>query len=136
MDTCSIDPVLAFNKHLALFEETHQLIQEENRGLIAGRIPSRELLGQKEHLLQRLSAAVERIRSVRSMNYSKSDTLRRLRKQVQDKLMSILLLDRENEKLLLKLTGKRGQDKRPVSSKGTPSQVKQAYLQRLRQVSA
>jgi len=135
MEKHSVDPVPSLKKHLLLFEETHEVIQQENHGLLSGTLPSHELLSRKEHLLQRLTETVDRIRAMRQMNYLKSDALKKVRKQVQDRLLSILLLDRENEKLLLKLTGKSSQGGSAMRSRSTPMEVKRAYSQRLQGVS-
>jgi hypothetical protein len=90
-------------RHLLLCEQIHQLLLEENRLLQTTRMPPPEdFLQRKRELLPRLDAAKAALTQAKANHgkevASEASTIDRLQK----KMLSLLLLDRENEKLLLK----------------------------------
>lgn len=91
----------SLQQHLALCEEIHRLFLEENRLLQSTRKPPGDsFLARKRDLLPRLDAArlalgVGKLEPDAKANEAAIDRL-------QKKILSLLLLDRENEKLLLK----------------------------------
>jgi hypothetical protein len=89
--------------HFELCQEVHQLLLEENRLLQATRRPpERSFLDRKQLLLPRLDDSVSALQLARlSAPLNQSGHAPSV-ERVQKKLLAILLLDRENEKLLLK----------------------------------
>jgi hypothetical protein len=97
--------VETLQQYFLLCEDVHLLFLEENRILQTTRKPpGEEFLARKSELLPRLDAA----RLAMSMGTPADAADMSLRKaaieRLQNKMLSLLLLDRENEKLLLKYT--------------------------------
>lgn len=83
----------------ALCEEAYHLTSQENALLKQTQLPSAEILAKKEQLLPELEKALEALKEVKSLSGKDKE----LAQQLQQKLMKIFILDRENEKLLLGL---------------------------------
>lgn len=96
-------PAAILREHLDTCSELHELLLEENRVMRAsGAPPSEELLGRKKELLPRLDASLLRLRQVNESQpaFSRADS--KLVEEARSRLLQILMLDRENERLLLK----------------------------------
>lgn len=90
-------------QHFLLCEQIHLLLLEENRLLQSTRRPpGEEFLARKSELLPKLDAARVAL-SIAKMNEAAEISLHTVAiDRLQKKMLSLLLLDRENEKLLLK----------------------------------
>jgi hypothetical protein len=89
--------------HFQLCQEVHQLLLEENRLLQATRKPpERSFLDRKEALLPRLDDSVRALQVARLNAPANPGAHAPSLERVQKKMLAMLLLDRENEKLLLK----------------------------------
>ncbi len=95
----------ALEAHWQVCQHCHQLSLQENQLLKQGSFPPPELLDKKRALLAALDESIERLRqaSLHPSADRKSEVLEWKRKTAQ-KIQQILLLDRENEKLLLALS--------------------------------
>ncbi|MGF1484223.1 MAG: hypothetical protein ACFBZ8_07660 [Opitutales bacterium] len=99
-------PEIALRHHLALCDEVYRILQAENTMLRReGRLPDTEILQRKEKLLGVLEDSLRQLRSLNALGKKAgSADERELLRLVQRKLMKILHLDRENERLLLPCT--------------------------------
>lgn len=122
----AITPTNILKAHLQTCTELHELLLEENRVMRATSAPpSDALLERKKSLLPKLD---ESLRQLRGINESRTALSRDEAARVEEarrKLMQILMLDRENERLLLKaaLPPKLKAAYQPV----VPGQVARAY---------
>ena len=93
----------SLQQHLLLCEEINLLLIEENRILqTTRRPPATDFLTRKSELLPKLDAARLAL-SIGKMTQEGEITLQKVAiERLQKKMLSLLLLDRENEKLLLK----------------------------------
>ena len=102
-------------KHIALCDETYQLILDENHLLKqTSEPPDRNFLDRKQQLLVRLDAS---LKAIRAMDKAEARGFRPLIDKAQQVVMKTLLLDRENEQLLLKCT----LSPKPVATSPRPS---------------
>jgi len=93
----------SLQQYVLLCEKIHHLLQEENRILQSTRKPpGAAFLARKSELLPRLDAARLAIGLGRAMEPAEVDSQTSMIKRLQKKMLTLLLLDRENEKLLLK----------------------------------
>lgn len=92
-------PMEVLEQYQQLCEEVQSILIQESTLLKQKQLPSAELLQKKADLLPRLDAASQALKSVEKL--SKED--KKFVQKIQQKLMKIFLLDRENEKLLLAL---------------------------------
>jgi len=93
----------SLQEHLLLCEEIHLLLFEENRLLQTTRKPPGEsFLARKSELLPRLDAACLALRIGKATQGAEVSSHTTVIERLQKKMLSLLLLDRENEKLLLK----------------------------------
>ncbi len=83
----------------ALCESAQDLISKENAVLKQGQMPSRDLLEAKSNLIPQLDSALQALKSTEKL----SSADKKIAQKIQQKLMKILLQDKENEKLLLAL---------------------------------
>lgn len=93
----------AIDQHLELCEQIHEILKEENRALKhqASQIPE-DLLNRKKQLLPELDRSLQALQAMEAeRKHEKPEALQKL-KTAQSLTMTILLLDRENEQLLLK----------------------------------
>lgn len=89
--------------HIALCAELHALFLEENRVLrTTGAPPSEDLLARKRDFLPQLDASLERLRRINDENPRYTPEEQALVQEGRKKLMQLLMLDRENERLLLR----------------------------------
>jgi len=93
----------SLQQHLLLCEDIHLLLLEENRILQATRKPpGHDFLTKKSALLPRLDAARLAMSIARTTRAGDVTAQKKAIERLQKKMLSLLLLDRENEKLLLK----------------------------------
>ncbi|MDR0756054.1 MAG: hypothetical protein LBE99_04045 [Puniceicoccales bacterium] len=102
------------NRYQQLCEEIYLLLSQENNLLKQEQVPHRHLLHTKQTLLSKLEFLTEQCKQVEKAGIEDKKQAQRL----QQKLMKIFMLDRENEKMLLALRMK--QDMR-LSCKNVPS---------------
>jgi len=93
----------SLQQHLLLCEGIHLLLLEENRLLQTTRKPPGEIfLARKRELLPKLDAACLALRTGKATQGGEVSSHTATIERLQKKMLSLLLLDRENEKLLLK----------------------------------
>jgi len=91
------------NRHLKLCDDILGVLSEENRML--RRQPAvieDELLNQKRDLLPQLDESLAALKALHEESPELLPAVKEKLKSAQNKIMRILLLDRENEQLLLK----------------------------------
>ncbi len=124
-----MSPEEVIRRHIALCDDAHALILEENRLLRStGRPPEEDFLERKRTLLPRLDESLERLRVIRESGQPLGETARRQIESAQKKLLKIFMIDRENEQLLLKATlpiARMGAA--PVIRKISPEQARKTY---------
>ena len=96
------DHETALKKYLDLCNEAYDLLLEENRTLKKDTSLSDAFLQKKQELLKRLQSITAVLKSLSHPEAGPTQRARELSTSVQNKLMKVLLLDRENEQLLLK----------------------------------
>ena len=95
----SADEVLT--AHLELCEDTYQILSEESNLLRRKNTAlGEEFISRKTDLLKRLDHSLQALKELNANPLVKSEQTDSLIKKAQQKLMQILLLDRENERLL------------------------------------
>lgn len=82
-----------------LCETVQNLLIQESTVLKQGELPSTELLQQKADLLPQLESGVQALKTVDKLLPEDKKVVQKL----QQKIMKMLILDQENEKLLLSL---------------------------------
>jgi len=113
-------------QHLDLYDEIHRVLSEENRLLQTTRKPPGEaFLAWKRELLPRLDSTRHALVAARSAPARDEGTHKPAVERLQKKMLSLLLLDRENEKLLLKYSVPT--DAFRVVAKTRPHLVTRAY---------
>jgi len=96
-------PSTILQEHLALCAELHALLLEENRAMrTTGAAPAEELLARKREFLPRLDASLEKLRAINAGAVTLSREESAAVQEGRNRLMQVLMLDRENERLLLK----------------------------------
>jgi hypothetical protein len=96
-------PGAALREHLDLCSELHALLLEENRVMrTSGSPPTEELLNRKRTFLPRLDASLEKLRQFNKDGVSFTRDEAEAVIEGRKRLMQLLMLDRENERLLLK----------------------------------
>lgn len=107
-------PAAILRTHLELCAELHTLLLEENRVMrTTNTPPGEELLRRKRDFLPRLDASLGRLRAINAEGASLTRDESAAVQEGRNRLMQILMLDRENERLLLKAA--------------LPPQIKAAY---------
>lgn len=116
----------SLQQHLLLCEEINLLLIEENRILqTTRRPPNNEFLTKKSQLLPKLDAA-RLAMTIGKMTQGGEISLQKATiERLQKKMLSLLLLDRENEKLLLKCSMQA--DAFKVAAKPRAHMVSRAY---------
>jgi len=119
-------PAAILREHLEICAELHAVLLEENRVMrTTGALPGDDLLNRKREFLPRLDASLERLRRLNEAAPGFSHEEEAAVQEGRKKLMQLLMLDRENERMLLKAS-------LPASLKATlspvaPGQVARAY---------
>lgn len=90
-----------------------------------GGAPSEELLSKKQSFLPRLDASLEQLRKINESAAAMSKADRASVKEARSRLMQILMLDRENERLLLKAS--LPPNLKAAYTPAVPGQVAKAY---------
>ncbi|MBN2235585.1 MAG: hypothetical protein JW706_10595 [Opitutales bacterium] len=103
-----IDPIImgseVVDDHLRLCEELLTLLKEENRKLKhRGEAPDEVTLDRKRELLPAFDASLAAMRALQEQEPHLLPAIRDKLKNAQNLIMKMLLLDRENEQLLLKV---------------------------------
>jgi len=107
-------PADILRAHVAICSELHALFLEESRVLrTTGAAPSEDLLARKREFLPRLDASLEQLRRINEQSPRFTADEQALVQEGRKKLMQLLMLDRENERLLLRAS--------------LPPQIKSAY---------
>lgn len=89
--------------HLKLCDELHQLALEENRHITSNkRAPDAAMVTRKRVLFDRLTASLEALKEAIATATPADRGLGSLRDQVQQKILQVVKLDRENEQLILR----------------------------------
>jgi len=116
-------------QHLDLYDEIHRVLSEENRLLQTTRKPpSEDFLTWKRDLLPRLDSTRVALGAARSTPAKEEKSHKPTIERLQKKMLSLLLLDRENEKLLLKYSVQTESFR--VAAKPRPHLVTRAYSAR------
>jgi len=96
-------PADILRAHVAICSDLHTLFLEENRVLrTTSAPPSEELLARKREFLPRLDASLEQLRLLNAGSPRFTPEEQALVQDGRRKLMQLLMLDRENERLLLR----------------------------------
>ncbi|MFW5883640.1 MAG: hypothetical protein ACOCVG_04660 [Verrucomicrobiota bacterium] len=89
--------------HRALVDEVHEVLLQENRVLKdGGDLVEQGIVERKNALLDRLNKDVDALQHLANEETPRDETSREIIAALQNKLMKIFFLDRENEQLLLK----------------------------------
>lgn len=84
----------------ALMEQVREVFMQENLLLKAGRVAEyNQLMNQKAQLVGKLE---KELKNLAQMRENKTHTDKSDLRALQDKIMQMLLIDRENEQLLIK----------------------------------
>lgn len=119
-------PAAVLRTHLELCAELHALLLEESCVMRAtGLPPTEELLGRKRDYLPRLDASLERLRAINETGASLTRDESAAVQEGRNRLMQILMLDRENERLLLKAS--LPPQLKAAYAPAVPGQVARAY---------
>lgn len=100
-------------------DEALVLLTEENRILKEGRQQDNDFLERKRDLLARLEVAVENVASLNQQGISLGEAGNKLIDSAQNRIMKVLMLDKENERLMRE-GGATPQQAKPASP--TPEQ--------------
>jgi hypothetical protein len=97
------DPALILREHLEICAELHALLLEENRVMrTTGAPPTEDMLTRKREFLPRLDASLEQLRAINAAGATLTREVSAAVQEGRNRLMQVLMLDRENERLLLK----------------------------------
>jgi hypothetical protein len=90
-------------RHQRICDDLYQLALEENQFLLQKKRPlSPELLARRQALLDQLTANLEVLKKALAPSPGEARDLAELKERVRQRIMQIIHLDRENEKLLLR----------------------------------
>ena len=96
-------PAAILREHLEVCAELHALLLEENRVMrTTGEPPAEGLLARKREFLPRLDASLQRLRGINEGGANLTQDEAAAVQEGRKRLMQVLMLDRENERLLLK----------------------------------
>jgi len=90
------------DQHLELCEDILEILKEENKVLKSGNTSTDSILNQKKTLLPKLDESLERLKVLHQDTPELLPALSEKLNTAKNKIMRILLLDKENEQLLLK----------------------------------
>lgn len=126
MNPAADSPSEILREHLELCAELHALLLEENRVLrTSGTTPPEELLARKREFLPRLDASLGKLRTINSGGTPLTRQEAAAVQEGRNRLMQVLMLDRENERLLLKAA--LPTPFKPAFAPVAPGQVARAY---------
>jgi len=90
-------------RHERICDDLYQLALEENQFLLQKKRPlSGELLARRQALLDRLTTNLDALKKALAPDPGATRELAELKEKVRQRILQILHLDRENEKLLLR----------------------------------
>jgi len=90
-------------RHERICDDLYQLALEENQFLLQKKRPlSSELLVRRQGLLDRLTVNLEALKKALAPDPTAARDLAELKEKVRQRILQIIHLDRENEKLLLR----------------------------------
>ncbi|MBD5781413.1 hypothetical protein IEN85_18070 [Pelagicoccus sp. NFK12] len=113
-------------EHVRLCSDLHQLFIEEGQLMRStGEPPSEEFLEKKKKFVGVLDKGLELLRMINESDEPVSPILSPLVKECRDKIMKLMIVDRENERLLLKCS--LPPRMKEAYSKVAPGQVARAY---------
>jgi len=114
-------------EHHRLCDEIHQRVLEENRFLRQHqRAPDRAAVEQKAALLARLDASLASLRELPAASARDPDTREQLEK-TRAKILQILQLDKENERLLLRCSLSGGRPAAKAAPTASASMLQKIY---------
>ncbi|HEY5228696.1 MAG TPA: hypothetical protein VIJ19_09150 [Opitutaceae bacterium] len=88
--------------HQQLCDEVYQCVMEENRSLsVDAQKPYPDLIERKRSLLSRLDKNLEALRTLPAVSSRDADALAQLDK-ARSRILQILQMDKENERLMLR----------------------------------
>jgi len=99
----TVPPEEALRNHLELLSELHELFLEESALLRASTLPPDEaFLQRKRAFLSRLDESLDRLKGLGGAKARLRPEDRSKVREARNRLLQILMLDRENERMLLK----------------------------------
>ncbi len=99
-----MEPTEVLKSHLALCNQVHELLLEENTWLkVQKKVPEIALLQRKKEIVGRLESSLSQLKKLKPEYFSPFDDSKKLVGESHAKLLQIFYLDRENEELLVKL---------------------------------
>jgi hypothetical protein len=116
----------ALENYVTVLCEVHELALSENSRLRAHQPLDAAFLARKRAVGAKLDVALEYLRGCTPALPEERELARGLQAQLQERLLQIIMLDRENETLLLKSSLQRVSIKTPA----VPNAVRQAYAGR------
>lgn len=119
-----------FQRHGKLCTQVLDLLQQENHYLREQQAPSAEVVEAKQRLLPQLAESLESIKAVQLRPEERTNQLRTQKQKLEQQLMRIFLLDKENEKLLLEVSQQQRGPKVPPR-RASLSAIQKAYRQNL-----
>jgi len=112
MDTAKTRAIL--QEHIRLCSDLHELFLEEGQLMRStGTAPDGEFLERKGQFVDVLDKGLQLLREINASGAPLPRSLQPLVEECRDKLMKLMMIDRENERLLLKTS--------------LPPKMKQAY---------
>lgn len=113
-------------EHVRLCSDLHKLFIEEGQLMRStGEPPNEEFLEKKKKFVGVLDKGLELLRMINESGEPVSPILSPLVKECRDKIMKLMIVDRENERLLLKCS--LPPRMKEAYSKVAPGQVARAY---------
>jgi len=99
-----MEPEKVLQTHLALCNEVHALLLEENTWLkVQKKVPEMAFLNRKKEIVTKLESSLTNLKKLKPEFFSPFDDSKHLVGESHSKLLKIFYLDRENEDMLLKL---------------------------------
>ncbi|MDP0499477.1 MAG: hypothetical protein Q7P63_05180 [Verrucomicrobiota bacterium JB022] len=120
-----------FERHAGLCQEILELLQQENQFLRDNREPSPEIVEAKQRLLPQLGESLDAIKNLQLRPEERTNQLRQQKQKLEQLLMRIFLIDKENEKLLLEAT-KQQRAPRANPRRASLADIQKAYQQGLK----
>lgn len=113
-------------EHVRLCSDLHELFIEEGQMMRStGALPSEEFLDKKKTFVGVLDRGLELLKKINESGEPVPRALAPLVKECRDKIMKLMMVDRENERLLLK--NSLPPKMKAAYSKVAPGQVARAY---------